>query len=134
MKRIFLLHILAALAVAVAACPAACALAHEEGDTVLFGRWEQDGDPSNGPEPIEWIVAEQQDGASVLISSCTLDVRPFHGKAANVTWETSSLRAWLNGEFFRKAFSESEKESMIAASVAAERNPLGGGNPGNSTQ
>ena len=28
------------------------------GDTILFGTYEQDNDPDNGPEPIEWIVLE----------------------------------------------------------------------------
>ena len=36
-------------------CTAAFA---EEYPTVMFGSYEQDGDPENGKEPIEWLVVD----------------------------------------------------------------------------
>ena len=30
-----------------------------EGDILLFGRYEQDGDPDNGPEPLQWLVLQE---------------------------------------------------------------------------
>ena len=32
------------------------------GNIVTLGRWEQDGNVGNGPEPIEWIILEMQEG------------------------------------------------------------------------
>ncbi len=79
-------------------------------DTVFFGRWEQDNDPDNGPEPIEWIVLEKIEGRLLLISSSCLagmvyNTEPF----TPVTWETCTLRAWLNDTFLTSAFTGAEQ-------------------------
>ena len=36
-------------------------------ETVRFGRYDQDNDPENGPEPIEWIVLEEKDGKRLCL-------------------------------------------------------------------
>ena len=38
------------------------------GDTVVFGRYEQDNNMENGPEPIEWIVLNVDDGKALLLT------------------------------------------------------------------
>ena len=135
MKHFFTAFLAALLFLA--GCPDAfnAAIGAEFGSGMMeFGSWEQDGDAGNGPEPIEWLSVENRDGATVLISACTLDVRPFNAKAANVTWGTCSLRKWLNGEFFRNAFSEGEQTSILAVSVPADPNPQTNADPGKSTK
>lgn len=94
---------------------AACAARAEApvGDTVVFGAFEQDGDPENGPEPIEWLVLDARDGALLLISRRVLDAQPFHARNAVVTWEACSLRAWLNGEFLEAAFTPEERGMIL---------------------
>ena len=47
------------------------------GSVVTFGRYEQDNDLSNGPEPIEWTVLDVRDGKSLLISRFGLECRPL---------------------------------------------------------
>ena len=42
--------------------------APQAGDHVFFGQYEQDNDLKNGPEPIEWLVLED-DGESILLLS-----------------------------------------------------------------
>ncbi len=85
-------------------------LAAEKGDAVFFGRWEQDGDGQNGPEPIEWLVLDRVDGQLLLLCADCLAAMPYHEEAfAPVTWETCSLRAWLNGDFLSAAFTEAER-------------------------
>ncbi len=87
----------------------------EKGETVSFGRWEQDGNADNGPEPIEWIVMDKVDGQVLLLSSLCLTGRAYHTAAFEpVTWETCSLREWLNGEFLSEAFTEEERELIPA--------------------
>ena len=39
--------------------------AAEKGDTVTFGRYEQDNNPGNGPEPIDWIVLRLPRGEGI---------------------------------------------------------------------
>ncbi len=82
----------------------------EKGDTVSFGHWEQDGIPENGPEPIDWIVLDKIDGQLLLLSSLCLEGKAYNKEPFTpVTWETCSLRAWLNGEFVTSAFTEEER-------------------------
>ena len=85
------------------------------GEYVTFGHYEQDGDPADGPEAIEWLVLDVQDGYSLLISRYALDAVPYNTEFGEVTWETSSIRAWLNGEFYDAAFDEKEKTAVLTA-------------------
>lgn len=74
--------------------------------TVFLGYYEQDGNLSNGPEPIEWLVVGAEEESLLLVSKYGLDSRPYHGTDSTIRWETSDIRAWLNGEFRRTAFQE----------------------------
>ena len=91
------------------------------GSIVTFGRYEQDGNPENGPEPIEWIVLDVKDGKSLLISRYALDAVPYHTKSISITWEKCSLRSWLNSDFLRTAFTEEERESIPVTKVDNSR-------------
>ncbi len=87
------------------------------GSIVAFGRYEQDGDEGNGPEPIEWIVLDVKDGRSLLVSRFALDCVPYHTKDGNITWAKYSLRKWLNGAFLQTAFTEAEREAIPETKV-----------------
>jgi hypothetical protein len=76
--------------------------------TVFFGHYEQDGNASNGPEPIEWEVLEANGDRMLLISKYALDSRVYHSKNVNISWKDSDLREWLNGEFLEEAFAYNE--------------------------
>ncbi len=41
-----------------------------------------------------------------------LDCKPYHNVQEDVTWETSSIREWLNDEFYNTAFSKEEKKEI----------------------
>ena len=82
------------------------------GDYISFGTYEQDSNFSNGEEDIEWIVLEKQDEYLLLISKYALDSEPFDTYHTNVTWETSTLRMWVNNDFYNSAFSKIE-QTMI---------------------
>lgn len=80
------------------------------GDTVRFGRWEQDNDASNGQETIEWTVLDRIDGRLLLLSTSVLDGRSYHSESfAEITWADSELRSWLNDTFLTEAFTEAER-------------------------
>lgn len=89
-----------------------------DGDYVVFGRYEQDNDLGNGPEPIEWEILAEEDGRLLLISRYILDCQKFHNDQTEITWETSDLRSWLNESFLKAAFS-SEEQQMINLSTLA---------------
>ncbi len=80
------------------------------GDTICFGSFEQNDDFSDGPEPIEWTVLDKIDGRLLLLSSFCLTAMPYHTEPfVPVTWETCSLREWLNSDFLMSAFTEEEQ-------------------------
>ena len=104
------------------------------GDNVFFGTYEQDNNPSNGKEKIEWRVLDIQDGRALLISEYALDCKPYNTSFDNITWETCTLRTWLNNDFLNAAFSAEEKARIPTVTVSADLNPEYGTDPGNATE
>ena len=94
----------------------------EVGDIITFGTYEQDNDLSNGSEPIEWLVLDKQGRKALVISKYALDAMAFSTGDSNGTWETSNLRAWLNGEFYKEAFSAGERKQIEKTTVRADDN------------
>jgi len=87
----------------------------KRGDIITFGVY-----PKNDTAGIDWLVLSVSADQVLLISRQILDVRPFHEgtKAADevISWETCSLRAWLNDTFYNTAFS-SELKNLIQLST-----------------
>ena len=104
------------------------------GDYVLFGAYEQDNNISNGKENVEWLVLEVKDGKALVISKYALDCQLYNTSYTNVTWETCTLRKWLNNDFINAAFSADEKAMIPTVTVSADKNPYHSTNPGNATQ
>lgn len=94
-----------------------------EGSAIAFGSYEQDNDINNGKEAIEWIVLDKKDGKALVVSKYLLDCKPYHDEYTAVTWETCTLRGWLNEEFINTAFTESERELIPTVTVEAHENP-----------
>ena len=69
------------------------------GDYVNFGTYEQDNNTSNGKEEVEWLVLEVKDGKALIISKYALDCKPYNTGLTGATWETCTLRKWLNNNF-----------------------------------
>ena len=104
------------------------------GNTVSFGTYEQDNNTANGKEEIEWVVLATEGDRSLVISKYALDCQPYNTKYTNVTWETCSLRKWLNDTFLNAAFSKEEQAMISTMTVSADKNPDYSTSPGSSTQ
>lgn len=104
------------------------------GDTVFFGSYEQDNSTYNGKEDIEWLVLAKEDNRLLVISQYGLDCKPYNRERADVTWESCTLRQWLNGVFLRTAFSKEERALIPTVTVSAAKNPYYSTNPGNATE
>ena len=104
------------------------------GDYVFFGAYEQDNNTSNGQEDIEWLVLEVKGGKALVISKYALDCQQYNTSYTNVTWETCTLRKWLNNNFINSAFTANEKAMIPTVTVSADKNPNFSTNPGNATQ
>lgn len=104
------------------------------GSTVFFGAYEQDNDTSNGKEDIEWLVLAKSGNKMLVISKYALDLQEYNTSYTSVTWETCSLRKWLNGTFINNAFSAEEQAMIPTVTVSADKNPDYITDPGNATQ
>lgn len=83
------------------------------GSSIEFGSFEQNAD-KDGAESIQWLVAGEKDGKYLLVSKYCLEARAYDdSEDASQSWESSSLREYLNGQFFETAFNEKE-QGMIA--------------------
>ncbi|MEE1503001.1 MAG: DUF6273 domain-containing protein [Acutalibacteraceae bacterium] len=101
---------------------------------ITFGTYEQDNDTSNGAEDIEWLVLDEQDGKTLVISKHALDAKAFREDQSFSSWANSTLGTWLNADFYNTAFSDSEKSMIITTDVKAEKNPRKDGGSGADTQ
>lgn len=106
----------------------------EIGSCIKYGAYEQDGNKSNGKEDIEWLILEIKEGNALVISNLILDSKKYNNDFNAITWEYSSLRNWLNNDFYNAAFSENEKSLILTQSVSADINPDYNIDPGNSTE
>ena len=103
------------------------------GDTYTFGAYEQDNSTSNGKEAIEWTVLDKDGMSLLLISKQALDCQQYNTSYTDVTWESCSLRKWMNGTFLNKAFNAEEQAQIQNTTVSADKNPEYNTNPGNAT-
>ena len=104
------------------------------GEIIAFGSYEQDNNTSNGKEDIEWRVLAKDGNRILVISRYALDCQQYNTSDTDVTWETCSLRKWLNGTFLSTAFSEDESAMIPKVTVSADNNPNYDTSPGKSTK
>ena len=62
-----------------------------------------------------------------------LDVVPYNFEVTEVTWETSYVREFLNGEFYANAFNADEQAMIAESNVVNGINPIHGTPGGNDT-
>lgn len=104
------------------------------GEHYTFGTYEQDNNKSNGAEPIEWRVLAVEDGKALLITEKLIDCKKYNDTLTAITWETSTLRKWLNDDFFNKSFSIEEQAKIALVTNQNPDNPSYGTKGGNDTQ
>ena len=114
-----------------------------QADNIYFGTYQQSSDGSGGynTNPIKWRVLENANGQLFLLSDQNLDVFQYHTEYESVTWETSTMRSWLNGygaaqntgsdngidytsdNFINTAFSDGEQGAIVDTTVVNDDNP-----------
>ena len=106
-----------------------------KGDVIAFGSFEQDGDTTNGAEPIRWIVLERFDDRLLVLSADVLDGRQYnHVPFQEVTWADSDLRAWMNDDFLTAAFGPAQQGIIATVCNSNEDQSVTGDEGGADTQ
>jgi len=79
-----------------------------------------------------WIVLDIKDGKALILTEGAIECRPYNETDVPVTWETCTLRTYLNGEFYNK-FSNEDKLRIIETNVINKNNQWWVGIPGGIT-
>ena len=120
-------------------------------DCVWFGHYPQSSDGNGGftKDPIKWRVLSVEGNEALLLADKNLDGGiPYNKTFADVTWETCTMRSWLNGygsssnqngadytsdNFIDRAFTTGEQRAILQKTVENEDNPAHGTEGGNDT-
>lgn len=124
-------------------------------DCVWFGNyWQEDtngdgvADQNDAKQPIKWRVLSVDGDDAFLLADKNLDCRPYNVTDRGVTWETCTMRSWLNGygleeniegrdyssnnSFLANAFSAEEQSAIQITNVV--NNDVHDAEGGNDTQ
>ncbi|NLB78885.1 MAG: hypothetical protein GX796_08605 [Clostridiaceae bacterium] len=84
---------------------------------------------------IDWKVLDVQDGKALVLSDLILENRMLNDKSnAFNEWAGSSLRTYLNDEFYNKTFSKSERKRIVSTALLNNINPEYSGSLGTDTK
>ena len=94
-----------------------------QADNVFFGSYYQRN--ADTKDPVKWRVLSNAGGQLFLLSDQNLEVFQYHTERENVTWETCTMRSWLNGydaaytddNFLDAAFSDREQAAIAVTNV-----------------
>ena len=86
------------------------------GDKIEFGKYLQ-STSSSELDPIKWRVLAKDGKNVLLLSEYALDWRLFDGSGSSSSWENSSLREWLNEDFYYDAFSADDRSKIVSMKV-----------------
>ena len=91
-------------------------------DSVFFGNYYFDN--SNEKNKIEWVVLDidKQNKKALLLSKNILDNKCYNDDGNSCVWSDSSLRQFLNNDFYNNCFDDNEKEKIIETELKNEDN------------
>ncbi|MBD5545063.1 MAG: hypothetical protein HDR01_12735 [Lachnospiraceae bacterium] len=81
-------------------------------------------------ERIKWKVLNNDGSTLFVVADKAIDCKDYNDEYVSATWETSTIRDWLNDSFYGTAFSSSEQNAIIIQNVVNEDNPYYGGTEG----
>ena len=124
-------------------------------DSIWFGNyWQEDtngdgkADKNDEKQPIKWRVLSVDGDDVFLLADKNLDVQRYNDTQTDVTWETCTMRSWLNGygaeanregkdysddNFLNSAFTEGEQSAIKTTNVINDDNSVCGTEGGSDT-
>jgi hypothetical protein len=109
------------------------------GDVVYFGTMTYPKyDKTVFEENVGWRVLASEGGKVLLFSDTVVETRAYNKSEVNrevlpATWETCTLRTWMNGEFY-EALPAVLKDAVATTSVVNAPNAQSGESGGNNTE
>ena len=106
---------------------------YKAGDIIEYGSYPYYADGEE--KAIEWQILEKNDdGTALVISRYALDSMPYYKSCEHITWEQSTIRQWLNNDFYDKAFQDVDKNIILESNVINEDNKQFDSEGGNDTK
>ncbi len=84
-------------------------------------------------EPIKWRILSEENGYALLLADLILDSQQFNSSADSLVfnnegpvfvptihannWEYSTIRSWLNNDFYNTAFNDSQSQNIVEQSL-----------------
>lgn len=99
------------------------------GDSITWGKYEQDGKTTNGLEDIEWNVLKIENDKMLVVTKDGIDICAYFDDPSvsildvnyiTMSWEKSTIRKWLNGTFFTSAFTAEEQEKIVLSDLVTK--------------
>lgn len=83
----------------------------EVGDIVEFGRYpfEADGEV----KPVTWKVLSKKQDRALLITEYEIEAMRYNETVDYVTWETCTLRKYMNNDLLNEMFSQDEQKLIL---------------------
>jgi tetratricopeptide (TPR) repeat protein len=81
-----------------------------------------------------WIVLDKQDNQTLCMKKKSINDQLYATEDSNVTWESSQMRNFLNGEFIAETFCEEERAHIVTTKVVTSDNSKYATKGGNATQ
>lgn len=81
-------------------------------------------DQNDEKTPIRWRILSRNGNDAYVMADQVLDCKRYHEIDESVTWETSTLQKWLNGEFYNTAFTAEEQEAVLEKTLVNEDKPV----------
>lgn len=96
-------------------------------DDAVFAAVETDGERSYyAVEPICWYILEDNEDTYFLFAEKVLDCKQYHATYEAVNFNTADITEWLNSDFYRTAFTEAQRASIVLTEFAQAYNPIYG--------
>ena len=91
------------------------------GDSIPFGQYE-------------WLVLEVRNDKALILSKDIIQQLPYNADNIDVTWETCTLRHYLNNHFARKKFTDEQQRRIAETTITNPDNLWYGTKGGNDTK
>ena len=113
-------------------------VAYKTRECIYFGNyWQEDTngdgvvDQTDDKQPIKWQVLSKNGNDVLLLADKILDCKIYNDKYTyydnyftyGCTWETSTIREWLNDDFINNAFNANEQKAIIPSALTNYDNP-----------
>ena len=78
-------------------------------------------------DPIDWIILEKNDdGTALLTTNRLLSMQRYNTNTKHVNWHDSTIRKWLNNDFYSDAFAIEERKVIQTSKVLNRKNTIFG--------